>query len=261
MGKKAEPALARVTEQLLRALAEASGRARSRPTARRGGDLAALIAADFAEMGPDGSPRITAAGQAYLARRRAEQEGEQNPYRAQHLDILPAVGLDGAGARLNGSESPLAWLARRKQRDGRALISAVQLQAGERLRAEFTRAQMTPRVTSNWSGLTVQSRRAGSRPVDLADIVVAARQRVRRALAASGPEFSGLLLDVCCFLKGLDTVERERQWPARSAKIVLQLGLDRLARHYGLGAAAHGPTAAPLRAWSAHDDGFLAEDC
>jgi hypothetical protein len=72
-------------------------------------------------------------------------------------------------------------------------------------------------------------------------------------MAAVGPEFSGLLVDVCCFLKGLSDVERERVWPPRSAKVVLQLGLDRLARHYGIGTEARGRERATITTWLAED--------
>ena len=88
------------------------------------------------------------------------------------------------------------------------------------------------------------------------ETVIAARQRVRHALDAAGPEFTGLLLDVCCFLKGLEDVERERRWPPRSGKVVLQLGLDRLARHYGYAAQAHGAAHAAVRTWLAPDAEF-----
>jgi hypothetical protein len=185
--------------------------------------------------------------------RPAESLDDLSRVTRQHLDIVALATPDGGSLRLNAGESPLAWLARRKGRGGQPLIAPEQLLAGERLRADFTHAQLRPRVTSNWSAALGAARRTGSGPVNLADSVIAARQRVRHALEAVGPEFADLLLDVCCFLKGLDEVEHRRRWPARSAKIVLQLGLDRLARQDGLGKAARGRAHAPLRAWSAAD--------
>lgn len=146
------------------------------------------------------------------------------------------------------AESPLVWLARRAGKNGRPLVDATQLTAGERLRADFTRAALTPRVTSRWSEVS-----GSGSPETFSDMVLAAKLRVSRALAAVGPELSGVLLDVCCFLKGLETVERERGWPARTAKVVLGLALDRLATHYGLARATEGRARAPMRAWQAPD--------
>src|SRR3954471_8593976 len=165
-----------------------------------------------------------------------------DPLRARHLEIGQRRIHDDSGFSdviVDEAESPLVWLARRKGRDGRALIEPVQLLAGERLRAKFTRAHLMPRITSNWSASVATGPR-GASPATFTETVIGARQRVRAALDAIGPEFSGLLVDVCCFLKRLEDVERERSWPLRSAKVVLQLGLDRLARHYGLHGEAHG---------------------
>lgn len=167
------------------------------------------------------------------------------------------VELDGvrADVAVDLDESPLAWLARRRARDGRALIAPVQLLAGERLRADFTRAQMMPRMSADWSGVGGSGGRRAAPGMNLSEVATAAKQRLSRALEAAGPEFSGLLLDVCCFLKGMEQVERERGWPARTAKIVLGLALDRLARHYGLAAEIRGPERARLRSWSASPGG------
>jgi len=191
--------------------------------------------------------------------RRAVHDADIDPHRARHLDLArrQIEGPDGAvSVTVDQAESPLAWLARRKGRDGRALIEPVQLLAGERLRAEFTRAQLMPRTTSNWSAPVADGPR-GASPAGFTEAVISARQCVRHALHAVGPEFSGLLVDVCCFLKGLADVERERGWPARSSKVVLQLGLDRLARHYGLNAVASGRCRAEVRTWLADDAAFL----
>jgi hypothetical protein len=179
-------------------------------------------------------------------------------FRAQHLDLsVHRVATETGVAQVvvNDSESPLAWLARRKGRDGRAMIEPAQFLAGERLRADFTRAHLTPRVTSSWSGIG-RTRGVNGGGGDMTEVVIAARQRVRLALDACGPEFAGLLLDVCCFLRGLEDVERGRGWPARSAKVVLQLALDRLARHYGLRPEAHGRGRADIRTWLADDAAF-----
>jgi hypothetical protein len=92
----------------------------------------------------------------------------------------------------------------------------------------------------------------------MSDAVVAARQRLTKALDAVGPELAEILLDVCCFLKGLERLERERDWPARAAKIPLQLGLRALSRHYWPRRARH-EAATDIRTWLAPPSEELAE--
>jgi hypothetical protein len=90
------------------------------------------------------------------------------------------------------------------------LINPHQLQAGERLRSDFTRAQLMPRTTSDWTRPIASGRRAAAgKGVGMhTEMMIAARQRVRRALDAVGPEFAGMLLDIL----------RERNWLAALGK-------------------------------------------
>jgi hypothetical protein len=196
----------------------------------------ALAARDLvATDGPD-RWRITAAGLAWIDRDCTPHDR----FRSQHQPIEQRLVETPDGVhrsmRVNGAESPLAWLRGRPDHEGGSYLSQEQFEAGERMRRDYTAAMMAPSVTANWSGfhLPRQARRRVSADV-LSDSAVAARQRIEAALEAVGPEFAGLLVDVCCLLTGLEDVERARKWPKRSAKLVLRLGLAQLARHYGLG--------------------------
>ena len=177
---------------------------------------------------------------------------ERNSGRANPRGAGDACPLSAPQRNLD--ESPLAWLARRRDKDGQPMISASQFNAGEQLRADFTRSQMAPRVTSNWSGFLSGGGGGGRRGppgqgIDIADHVIAARQRINVAMSAVGPELSGILLDVCCHLHGLENLEKAAGWPQRSGKIVLQIALQRLARHYGLVRDEEPPRAAIVRHW------------
>ena len=64
-------------------------------------------------------------------------------FRAQHLVLSQqqiVTDLGRVSVVVDEIESPLGWLARQRGRDGRPLIEVHQLQSGERLRADFTRA-------------------------------------------------------------------------------------------------------------------------
>jgi len=150
---------------------------------------------------------------------------------------------------LNTTASPLAALSRLKDRTGAAWLPPDAVDAGERLARDFHYGALQPRITQSYEQRAGERLRPGpGAAADLADNVLAARRRVASAVEAMGPELSGVALDVCCFEKGLETVERERQWPARSAKLMLKTALLQLHRHYNPPAP---PPARRRHAWGA----------
>ncbi len=183
---------------------------------------------------------LTAAGGSAARRLVAEAD----PFQSQHRE-LEATLLDTASGTqavlVNLSESPLGQLVRRRNKVGEPFLSKIEFSAGERLRSDYTRGQIMPRMSANWVASVASGRRGvGGGQVELTDAALAARQRVDQAVYAVGPELSGVLIDVCCFLKGLELVEAERGWPVRSAKIMLKSALGMLARHYNPGSGAGG---------------------
>ena len=199
-------------------------------------------------------PRLhmTDAGRAKLLR--LEAGPEKDPFRVQQGRLQQrriAEAGKSVSVSVNVQESPLAWLAARKGRDGAPLMESHLIDAGERLRRDLTAGQIMPSITPNWSA--VGAGRGSNAGMTYSDMVVAARQRVDRALHAVGPEFSGILVDVCGFLKGLELIESEHRWPARSAKVVLGMALARLARHYGYGPPQTPARQPGLRHWGVED--------
>ena len=200
----------------------ATSRARPSPTAcARAGSSGTSQAAACASPRPvsarwqpsrrPGAPRGEAQAQAPTGRRRARR---------------PPIA------------APLAMLRRRRHKDGRPLVSDAQFSAAEMLAADFWHgaalAAGSPPTGPRWCRRTGSAAPRPARAWRCAISVVAARQRFHRALDAVGPELAGVLVDVCCHDMGLEAAGRAWGWPQRAAKVVLDLALTRLARHYGL---------------------------
>ena len=198
-----------------------------------------------------GAFAISDAGLGWIRRALAETD----PFHAQHRihAIREIAEPDGTlrSVIANDGESPLGWLFRRKGLDGRPIIGEMQFKAGERLRTDFTLAQLNPRLGVDLTAPVVARRRGAAADTPLPDMVLAAKQRFAHALKAVGPGLSDLLIDVCCHLIGLEEAERQKGWPRRSSKIVLQIALDRLAAHYGMGPVVG--TGSRIRAWQAEE--------
>lgn len=143
----------------------------------------------------------------------------------------------GKIVRPRHEKGPLAWLHQRRDKAGQPLISAEELAAGEKLAADFHAALLNQRVTANWSGIAPSRKERRATPgfgTDISDRAIGAKQRFERALQAVGKDHANLLIDVCCFERGLTEIEKASGWPQRSGKLVLQFALRQLARHYGL---------------------------
>jgi len=238
---------ARTDRQAVRLLALlGAGAATVEPTSRSGSllvrngkgavtvekTLLARLASEGLILRHGGRIWATGAGSKAAARANTADDG----FQLLHRQTASLAVEDGAGmavADVNLAESPLGLLMRRTARNGRPFLTRDEFDAGERLRSDYTRGSIMPRLGVNWEPNVAGGRRGERGGVaELTEAAMAARQRVDRALRTVGPELSGLLVDVCCFLKGLETVERERLWPARSAKLVLKTALAMLARHY-----------------------------
>jgi hypothetical protein len=203
----------------------------------------------------DGTLALTGEGRAFVRRGMAPDDAFAAQHQTRGLVSLDDPELGSRSVAANLDESPLAWLRRHRGRDGRPLIDAAEFTAGERLRSDFTRARMMPRITANWTASIAERRRDGTAgaAAELTEVAIEAKGRVRRALDFVGPDFAGILVDFCCFLKSVEEIEKSRAWPSRSAKVVLRLALSSLARHYGLSGTARGRTHGPLRHWGTED--------
>jgi len=133
----------------------------------------------------------------------------------------------GQSVTVNLTESPLGWLF------ARGLVSRRQFDAGERLRSDWERAQLAPRVTMSWDSAPVaRGRGRASSAPDLSGTQIDAKRRFDDAVAQAGPGLADILWRVVCAGEGMRDAETALGWPARAGKVVLALALDRVADYY-----------------------------
>jgi len=146
------------------------------------------------------------------------------------------IGADGRMVRhaANLGESPIAWLARRKDATGRPWLTSAEVAAGERLRSEVEQAGAGPSLTMRWDALP----RAGggsSARVEPSDRALSAVRRVEEALCAVGPRLRPILTRICVHGDSLKLAESGLGLRRRQGKTMLKQALEALAAHYGIG--------------------------
>ena len=142
-------------------------------------------------------------------------------------EASPGKARPTRSVTVNRAESPLGWLF------ARGHVSRRQFDAGERLRDDWERAQLAPRITMDWSAAPVSRNRGGGNQLpDLSGAQIDARKRFEDAVTKAGPGLSEILWRIVCAGEGMREAESALGWPARAGKIVLGLALDRVSEFY-----------------------------
>ncbi|GAM98841.1 hypothetical protein U91I_02477 [alpha proteobacterium U9-1i] len=197
--------------------------------------MKALIADGVLVSGVGDELRLSDAGRARV-RRNAAAPGEE--YVAQHGPITSRDVLDPDGdiQRLRGYDISGALRKIGALRDGRGApwLNVSELNAAARLRVAWDSAQAGMVRGSDWSGPPQSSAARG--PGNAQEAALAARcdasRRMNEALDALAPQLRRIVERVVLHEHGLEMIERTENWPSRSGKIALKLGLAQLAQHF-----------------------------
>ena len=128
---------------------------------------------------------------------------------------------------VNLAESPLGWLF------SRGFVSPRQFEAGERMRSDWERAELAPKVTMVWDAAPIARGRGGaSAEGDPRAAQIDARRRFDAAVECAGPGLADILWRIVCAGEGMREAETALGWPARAGKLVLSFALDRIAAFY-----------------------------
>ena len=126
---------------------------------------------------------------------------------------------------VNLAESPLGWLHAHGHLEDRLFA------AGEKLRRDYERAQLSAHVTMRWEPVRIR----GVASLTATEGQLVARQRFDGAIAAAGKGLADILWRVVCACETVPAAEKALDWPARSGKLVLRIALERVADFYRIG--------------------------
>jgi len=189
----------------------------------------------------EGKCIATDAARAWLKRQLCDGPGFDDQHRRMEKT--------SEGLALNLREGALRMLAI-KNKGKQAFLLPHHLIAADRIHVLVMRTQMVQRTTMSYDPSRIGGKKSGSSAMsDLAQSGVDAKKQLAQLLDKLPQDCAGVVMDVCGFQKGLQLIEIERQWPRRSAKLILRIGLEQLAVHLGLSSVATGARSTGSRFW------------
>lgn len=210
----------------------AGGDRRRRPCARLNAEEVEALASEGAIEGDSSGYKVTAAGRA-RARRDAALPDEA--WLAQHAPIEARTVMAGDGrercVRAVAPSLALRRLAALRDGVGAPWLTADEIEAAARLYDDWRAGQAGLIGASDWTAPPRGGAAHG--PGNAREAALArtcdARRRVELALAAMAAPLRRVVESVCLRESGIEALERQEGWPARSGKLALKLGLAQLA--------------------------------
>lgn len=207
---------------------------RRRPIGRiSAAEVQDLVASGALTKRDRGGFLLTEAGRARLRRDAATPEER---YQAQHHPIVTRTVMNPSGGEraVRAFAASLALKRLSALRDGRGApwLSADELAAAARLHRDWSAGQLGLVRGSDWTAapLSSSARGAGNGQEGVLAAHCDARARVEDVLGSLAAPLRRVVERVCLREEGLEVLERQEGWPARSGKIALKLGLAQLAR-------------------------------
>ena len=136
-------------------------------------------------------------------------------------------------ASINTRANALERLAKKKDRQGRLILSAAEIEAGRRLAKDYAMAGLGDISTQNYMSAGADGGDRSGRQEDKILRSMTARTRLKAAETAMGEGLDKAVIAVCCRDESLDSVERAERWVKSSGLTILKLGLSRLVKLYG----------------------------
>ena len=205
---------------------------------RRSRILLTLDETGFRQLVEDPGLRVRPGG-GWVARPSGGRDTDRSPPGCPGMieGVRSVVDRDGqiTAHRANLAHSAVAWLARRRDGEGRPLLSPAQVAAADQLGRDAETALRGPSLTMRWDALPRSG--SGGRAAGRSEpgpTALAAARRVEAALSACGPA-RGMVEAICVRASALQAAERELGLRRTEGRSLLDAGLSALAAHYRLG--------------------------
>ncbi|WP_300038496.1 DUF6456 domain-containing protein [uncultured Roseobacter sp.] len=134
-----------------------------------------------------------------------------------------------------GKEAPLQSLARRRDRYGNPFLTMEQIEAGRILREDYEMNSLTISAADVFH--SADRFKSFPQSAELDFVFHNPGERLENALNYLGPVLADVAVQCCCHFKGMEDIEREFDWSARSGKIVLRIALSQLSAFYSANTA------------------------